>query len=295
MSTPSPQVQSIQVEADPKRVLSLLSKTFSNSTTVLGELLQNARRAGATRVDVSITESVIEFKDDGVGIDDFSILLSVAKSGWDDALVRTESCYGAGFLATLFCCETLEVQSRGQSIKARTEDLIAIKPIVVERCEDAGQTVIRLINPTIKTHHLSLEDQVLRVLSAGFPIPVHVNGHPADRAHAIDRAEFVQLDIGQVSPGILTGRGVSKVYLQGLPISLHLNGFQRHGSYRDNIDQVIHLNPALFLGRMPDRSTVIDADAAAKRVRASIVAAATERLLRIAGTMRRRCLRPSNR
>lgn len=285
MSTPSLQAQSIQVEADPKRVLSLLSKTFSNSTTVLGELLQNARRAGATRVDVSITDSVIEFKDDGVGIEDFSVLLSVAKSGWDEALIRAESCYGAGFLATLFCCETLEVQSRGHSIKARTEDLIALKPTTVECCDDDGQTVIRLVNPTIKTHHLALEDKLSRVLCAGFPIPVHVNGQPARRAHAVDQAEFVELDIGHVSPGILTGRGTSNVYLQGLPISLHLDGFQRHGCYRDNIDQAVHLNPALFLGRMPDRNTVIDADAAVKRIRASIVAVATERLLRIASTM----------
>ena len=51
-----------------------------------------------------------EFKDDGVGIADFSVLLAIAKSGWDEAVVRAESAYGAGFLATLFCCDRIEVQ-----------------------------------------------------------------------------------------------------------------------------------------------------------------------------------------
>ncbi len=281
-------IQSIRVDADPTRVLSLLSKTFTRGTTVLGELLQNARRAGATRVDITVNDELIEFRDDGIGIADFSVLLAVAKSGWSEAIIQHESAYGAGFLATLFCCERIEVRSRGAMIAADTADLIAMKPTLIQQCDDEGSTIIRLHQPRIKTARGEPISESIRNLSLGFPIPVVLNGESLPRPHAIDAQSFATLDIGLVSPHILAGHSPTALYLQGLPIGPAIHtGFPRSSHEVDfnAPPPVIHLDPILFQGRMPDRDTLIEPEAAHQRIRTSIEAAARERLLKIAATM----------
>lgn len=288
MSKSSSQVQTIQVAADPTRVLSLLSKTFTRGTTVLGELLQNARRADASRIDISATDHMIEFVDDGIGIRDFSVLLEVAKSGWNEAIVRAESAYGAGFLATLFCCDRIEVRSRGMMINADTADLIAMKPTPITACDYDSFTVIRLHGPRIKTVHNEPIHAVIAKLCRGFPVPVTFNGALVERPDAMDAQSMLMLDIGRVSEQVVDGAQPSAIYLQGLPIGLTIHsGYNRSTSIIDwnAPPSVIHLDPEQFQGRMPDRDTLIEPEAADKRIKASIKAAGRERLLAIAATM----------
>lgn len=63
------------------------------------EILQNARRAGATRVEITNRDGVVTVRDDGRGIDDFSTLLDLGGSTWDDSLESSEDPCGVG----LFC------------------------------------------------------------------------------------------------------------------------------------------------------------------------------------------------
>lgn len=107
--------------------------SFTDTTTVLGELMQNARRAGATKVVIDfIPESkTLVVRDDGCGIDCFQTLLTVAESGWDAELVEREHPFGIGFLSALFACEHLTVESRGRRIAMPTEDILSFKPVAV--------------------------------------------------------------------------------------------------------------------------------------------------------------------
>src|ERR1035438_9979157 len=62
------------------KILNKVDRMFSNRMTqIFIELIQNARRAGATLITVATLDSpdgiVINFEDNGVGIDDFSKLL----------------------------------------------------------------------------------------------------------------------------------------------------------------------------------------------------------------------------
>ena len=71
---------------------------------IFPELLQNARRAGATRVDVHIaprttTTATVTVRDDGHGIADPAVLLSFGENGWDEQLVQREDASGMGFLS----------------------------------------------------------------------------------------------------------------------------------------------------------------------------------------------------
>ena len=82
-----------------------VTRFYANSLAdTFAELLQNARRSGATRVDVT-TEAVADqgFRvtvcDDGAGIADPAVLLSFGESGWDDATARREDPAGMGIYA----------------------------------------------------------------------------------------------------------------------------------------------------------------------------------------------------
>jgi len=72
------------------------------------EVLQNARRAGATRVEIANADRRVTVRDKGHGIEDFSKLLDLGGSGWDEALEVSEDPAGVG----LFCLAPREVTIR---------------------------------------------------------------------------------------------------------------------------------------------------------------------------------------
>ena len=77
---------------------------FTNKLTLVSELLQNARRAGATQVtiDHDATARRLTVIDDGCGIEDFQRLLTFNESGWDEDTIRTEHAFGLGFSKCLY-------------------------------------------------------------------------------------------------------------------------------------------------------------------------------------------------
>ncbi len=93
-----------------KRVTRIYAATLAD---IFAETLQNSRRAGATRVNISVAAPArgpaddvpetgespltVTISDDGAGIADPAILLSFGENGWDDDLVRREDAAGFGF------------------------------------------------------------------------------------------------------------------------------------------------------------------------------------------------------
>ena len=61
----------IQMKVNQENLVKTLRLSFSNPETVLGELLQNARRAGATAVYFTYQGNDLTVEDDGCGIGDF--------------------------------------------------------------------------------------------------------------------------------------------------------------------------------------------------------------------------------
>ena len=74
---------------------------FFNATTeaIIGEMLQNARRAGATKVRITTKPEAITIHDDGVGIAEPGQLLEFGSSGWSDQRTRAEDPAGMGFFS----------------------------------------------------------------------------------------------------------------------------------------------------------------------------------------------------
>jgi len=114
----------------------LLSKTTRLFTGTLAgriiEILQNARRAGATEVDITNEENQVTVRDNGCGIDDFSKLLDLGNSDWDQGTEEAEDPAGVG----VFCLAPREVQiSFGHKSVVITEKAWTGEPVPVQATE----------------------------------------------------------------------------------------------------------------------------------------------------------------
>lgn len=252
----------VAVTSKTSDVLRLFGATLTRKVTVLSELMQNARRAKSDAVHFEISDTSVTIIDRGTGIEDLSILLAVAKSGWDGETIRTESPYGAGWLSSLFACNELIVESRGQRLHARTDDLIDLKPALVQAIADGGETRISLIDQSIGT--MQQIHDAIQTAATGFPIPVFINGKEVRRADAVDES-YTLTHIGHVSADILKGHLPGRFYLQGLPVSsFNLERWNYHAG-------VAHLDPSLFKGRMPDRDQLIEPEAARSLITSTLM------------------------
>ncbi len=89
-------------ESAVKRVTRAYASTLPE---ILVEGFQNSRRAGATRVRMTVepfpgpgeAQFTVSIADDGDGIADPAVLLSFGENGWDEELVRREDAAGFGF------------------------------------------------------------------------------------------------------------------------------------------------------------------------------------------------------
>ena len=252
----SKKLGTVRVDVNKKNLVRNLGAVYSNTNVVLSELLQNARRAGATKVEVNHSDSMasLQVLDDGCGISDFQKLLMIAESGWNQEVVDAEQPYGMGWMATCFAAERVIVESKGKRMRFKTEDALALQDLECEESEVSGHTVITLLGCK-----LGNVDVKLRELVQGFPIPVTYNGAELPRPYALDGGlPFRATPIGQACVPALCGQvkypsTSCRVFLQGLPV--HTERYSRH-----DLQNIVHLDSQLFAARMPDRYQLLDAE-----------------------------------
>jgi len=121
----------VRVEVNEANLVKNLKFAFSNFSTFLAELIQNSRRAGATRVEISLEGKDLTVVDDGHGIENFQNLFTIAESGWNQPTQSLENPFGMGFTSALFACERLTVESRGQRLEATTRALLDMLDVPV--------------------------------------------------------------------------------------------------------------------------------------------------------------------
>ena len=259
---------SVAMKVNQENLVKSLKFSFTNRSTVLGELMQNARRAGATQVtfDYDPVSATLTVTDDGCGIDDIEALLTVAESGWDAELMADEHPFGIGFLSALYACEHLTLVSKCGRLTASTADVLSFKDLEIDASVNwQGVTTFTLSGFGLDADKIS---DKLKTLAEGFPIPVIFNGTDLERYAAFGSPEqksnsgldYVETEIGWVSVRCIGGSsGVPcddryfKVYLQGLPI-------YANSTWGLSLDRyhIIHLDSARFYARLPDRDKLID-------------------------------------
>ena len=287
-------MKSIAMKVNTEKLVQSLKFSFSNRSTVLGELMQNARRAGASVVKFNFdaASQTLTVLDDGGGIEDITALLTVAESGWDEGLMRDEHPFGLGFISALYACEHLTLVSRCGRFSALTADILSFKDLAVDTSVDwQGQTTLTLAGFALEAHVI---ENKLKALAEGFGIPVLFNGVALERHAAFDVStgsspsglDFVETEVGWVclrgdrdDSTIPLASDYFKVYLQGLPVYT-----SSCGAYRDNL-HIIHLDSARFFARLPDRDKLIDETEVVSLLREVLKQLARQRLTALKAKM----------
>jgi hypothetical protein len=134
-------METIQATVNP-RLLTKANRLFTG--TLEGriiEILQNARRAGATEVEITNQDGCVTVRDNGKGIDDFSRLLDLGGSGWTESLETSEDPAGVG----LFCLSPrrVTVRSNGRTAVIHPEAWTGVPVAVTDDPEAVRGTVLK--------------------------------------------------------------------------------------------------------------------------------------------------------
>ena len=182
------------------QILDKATRLFRNDCTgVWGEVLQNARRAGATEVRVQIDPAgdgcQITVEDNGHGIEDFQSLLTLGTSNWNADVIQTEDPAGMGFFS--LCHSWVEVHSGNRFVKLTPATFLGHEEaVVLSVTEPVHGTRIRF---TRASEELQLV-AALKCVAYFAPITVIVNGRAIDRHDflegALHREEIDGIEIG---------------------------------------------------------------------------------------------------
>lgn len=259
----------MKLELNQSNAMKLLADAFTGRKTFINELLQNARRAGASRVVIHSDKDILNIFDNGCGVSDFQKLLTLCESGWSADVVEHDQPYGVGFLSAILASKSFVVVSGGQMLTADVDDLLAGKPadISTEFAPLPPEGMTTGIYLTLRDSIPYIND-VLQPALRGFPVPVELStGLEYDRPMAEGVGRYTaNLD----GIGTLVWDGVAdryyipdvQLFLQGLPIYLPKQqaGIRNKSDYFGSARVGLHLDSKLFKGRMPDRDQLIGED-----------------------------------
>ena len=232
----------IKLKINESNLLDRLGEAFTNKDTFIKEIMQNAQRSGATKLAITTTDNTITFSDDGKGIEDFQSLLTVAESGWDIETIKQTNAFGIGFLSSIYASDVVEVKSGTQFVRFKTQDLLSGHSVKVETRRSKVKGTVVILTGTFKTDNLDS-------YTTGFGIPVIINGVKSLRKNALNKAAFIKTEFGWIKLADYATID-SKLYLQGQEV------FDE--PYRLGSRNIIHLEDATFLARLPDRDKLID-------------------------------------
>ena len=162
--------------------------TFSD---IFNELLQNARRAGATRVDIQTIDTPngqsVRVRDDGEGIRDPKTVLSLGGSDWQEGIQQAEDPAGIGVFAlasrgATFCSRHRSSRSAWQMTlhEAHFEGKADIRPQAADL--ERGTEITFLVKPG-ENPQRAVENAALH-----YPLPVTFNGAPVEQRPFLDGA-----------------------------------------------------------------------------------------------------------
>ena len=215
-----------------------VSRFFNASVAdAAAELIQNSRRSGATRLDVSTEDvpeggTVVTVTDDGFGIADPAVLLSFGESGWDTATAKREDPAGMGVyaLSKRGCVISSRPGTAGRApmpgwrVELTPECFIGKQEARIVACEDAP-----LPSGTAISFRAEEGREGIRAAFAAAarhcPLAVAVNGEVVERKSFLHGAVHVERWQG-LSFGVFDSRFAgfnnSNLNFHGLTLSVFL-------------------------------------------------------------------------
>lgn len=263
---------SVTLAVDEEAMVRALRYAFTNHDTVVQELLQNARRAGARSVDVwhDPQRQELVVRDDGVGIADFQALLTIGRSGWSPQTCNDEQPYGVGFMSALYAATRVQVRSISGSLVFDTDRALAKQPLSIDpnvRTDTGCEVTLTGFD------WLGGAQDRLAAMCRGFELPVSFNGDDIPREHALGQTTTAALQT-HVGTLILGESPSAKtvVYLQGFRV------YPQATDWSGATANVLHLDGRRYRGRLPDRDKVVDEELMLDEAAAAIHAGWEQRL-----------------
>ena len=181
-----------------REALGKVTRMFDASAgTTARELLQNARRAGASAVEVTTDDAGegtyrATVRDDGCGIADPAILLAFGRSGWGETL-KGEDPAGLGMVALARERVRITSTARGQggareafTVTLGPEHFAGEAPATVHTCAPGTHTGT-VVSWTGRGNATEVADAWRRAARYA-PLAVEVNGAPAERERFLEGA-----------------------------------------------------------------------------------------------------------
>lgn len=270
-------MRTLRLKTNQHSLIANLRHAF-NQGSMLGELLQNARRAQASAIHITVNQDSLTITDDGIGITDLQTLIFIAESGWDKRLKARENAFGLGVLSALYFADTLTVHSRDKLFSARTAEIIAGEPIE----EDIAGfhlegTAIHLegVKPVQAGQDLPtwVEHELQRLCEA-FPVPVWLNDAEVPRPLAKPDLPWRETSMGKVLINLSGTRTQWRCFLQGLPI-----GGRPIDRLPTSQERQVVLLPDNTLAKLPDRQHLLNETEDHPRIQAAVDQAYREALI----------------
>ncbi|CUX54825.1 hypothetical protein [Agrobacterium deltaense] len=148
---------------------------------ILGELLQNARRGGATKMMIDQIDDprfgkAVRIADNGAGLEDPRSLFSLGHSGWSETLSRSEDAAGMGFFALANRGATIIARRKGSSgswlVQATADAFHGRQPVNVGSGPQDHLGVTVIFPETGNENVAGAVQHAARF----YPIPVEFNG-----------------------------------------------------------------------------------------------------------------------
>lgn len=172
-----------------KKLFGQLKYFFNNPGGVLVELAQNAQRAGASSLKITLNNDILIAEDNGSGIDDVKPLLILADSDWSEYVEANHNPAGWGLFYLICMSDNVTFKGRFGSISIDCDAYLYD--------EKYRENALKELNPADKTEkgfyvYASLKKDKEKAISERkdslcfFPLDVLFNGEAVERKNAAD-------------------------------------------------------------------------------------------------------------
>jgi sulfur carrier protein ThiS len=199
-------MKTIQAQVSPD-LLQHAPYFFNNSLKdIIIELFQNARRAGATVVKVAVEPSHggarISVHDNGRGVEDFSALLHLGKSNWDEGTKRREHPAGMGIYS--LCASGVSIASGTERVSLNSIHFSGASPATIETIEEPVEGTLFTFERKETGAHVA---EVVKEVGVYAGVAVYLNGELVPAEDFLSKAVFTR-EVNGVVIGVMLGKEV---------------------------------------------------------------------------------------
>ena len=213
--------ETIRAEIHPDAMTRVAAFFDATPAQALNEVLQNARRSGASRIEITTADDgSLTVTDNGEGIADPRALLGFGTSGWTGAATQREHPAGMGTYALARLQPRIRSRAAGGlgwEVNLETPHFEGQESAAVKRCNAAPEPHGTEVRFTARyccdghryTGHRGELGYTARGAARHLPIPVTIDGEDAGQQPFLDKARAIR-EWNGLRLGVIDGREVSR-------------------------------------------------------------------------------------